>query len=46
MGGSVMTDLFTVSVALGLSEPTGYLTLPGHAALLGGPLFCRLFLFI
>ena len=34
---------FTITAALGLGDPGGYLALPGEAALLGRPLFCRLY---
>ena len=53
-----MTDPFTavlggngnftwaVNYHLGLGKPVGHLALPGRAALLGGPLFCSIFLFL
>ena len=41
----VMTITFTITATLGIDEPGSYLALPGRAALLDGPFFCRLFLF-
>ena len=44
--GRIGDDIpFTISAAPGLGEPGGHLALTGMAALLGRPLFCRLFLF-
>ena len=37
---------FTITATLGQGKPGGYLALPGRAALLGGPLFCHLFLLL
>ena len=44
MEGLVMMDAFHPA-AVGLGEPAGFLALPGRAALLSGPIFCRLFSF-
>ena len=48
MAGLVMDlfHLYIYTASLGPGEPGGYLALPRWAALLGEPLFCRLFFFL
>ena len=46
MGGLVMTDRFHCYRHPGPGQICGYLALHGRAGLLGGPLFCRLVLFL